>query len=161
MTSEVKLQVQELTETVELKYKTCRKDVNLTQDEACYHLDIKNVETLSRYENGRIIPPIGIVKKMAILYRNKYLVTWHLRYIYPEIAEYIPYPDEVNNIYEATLKFEFLAKAANNTMQIFKNYLQDGVFSEEEKLRLKECDAPEIKRVIDGLTAIVMYAEKI
>lgn len=161
MTPEVKLQVQELTETVKLKYKTCRENAGLTQNEACYHLDIDYVETLSRYENGHRPIPDKVIYDMARVYRNKRLVSWHLRRIHPELAEYIPYPDEVNNIYEAALNLEFSGDTVHETERQVKENLRDGALSEDEKIRFKEQEVPKIRRAIEELTAILMFAEKI
>jgi len=161
MTAKVKLQAQELTGTVKLKYKTCRENAGLTQNEACYHLGIENVETLSRYENGHVTPPDKIVKDMAMLYRNKKLVKWHMRRIHPELAEFIIYPDDVHNIHEATLQIEFHADSAYDTVSQFKEYLRDGKLCDDDVIQLKEKDVPAIKRIIEGLTAILMFVEKI
>ena len=161
MTSEVKSQTGKLTCTDKLKYQTCRENVGLTQSEACYHLDIKNVETLSRYENGHATPPDDVIYKMAILYRIKNIVTWHLRLIHPDLAEFIPYPDELHSEHEMALNLEFMADKTRELESVFKDYLRDGVLCDEEKAKLKDYDVPEIQRIIDGLTAIKMFAEKI
>ena len=161
MTSKVKLQEEKSTDAVKLKYKTCRENAGLTQNEACYHLGIENVETLSRYENGHSTPPDKVVKNMAMLYRNKKLVKWHMRRIHPLLAEYIPYPDDVENIHEATLQIEFHADSAYETLNQFKEYLRDGVLCDDDITQLKEKDIPAIRRIIEGLTAVLMFAEKI
>jgi len=92
-----------MTEYDKNMYKSCRETANLTQNEACYHLDIKDVLMLSRYENGHITPSDSLVKDMAKLYRDKNLVSWHLRRIHPDLCEYIPYPKSINSIFAPIL----------------------------------------------------------
>jgi hypothetical protein len=120
-----------------------------------------NVETLSRYENGHATPPDRIVADMAILYRNKKLITWHLRRVHPDLAESIPYPDDVHNIHEATLQMEFYADSACEITDQLKEYLRDGKLCEDDIIQLKEKDIPAIKRILDGLTAVLAFVEKI
>ena len=60
--------VKAIAESGNLTYKICRENANLTQNEAAYCLDIKDVSQLSRYENGHVLPPDRVVLKMASEY---------------------------------------------------------------------------------------------
>jgi len=160
MTQKVKPPAKELTEVGKLKYKICRENAGMTQNEACYHLGIENVETLSRYENGHNAPPDKIVASMAMLYRNKKLVKWHMRRIHPELADFIVYPDDVNNIHEMIWQIELNADSAYETMAQVKEYLRDGALCDDDITQLKEKDVPAMRRAIEGLTAVLMFMEK-
>lgn len=108
-----------------LKYKTCRELAGLTQEQAVYELDIEVVTTLSRYENGHLPVPDEIVHKMAMLYRNKDLITWHLRRRHPLFENYIPYLAEIHNDYEFALRSEFAANKLSETSESIKEYLKN------------------------------------
>lgn len=70
-------------------YAVCRKISKLTQEQAVPFLGIEDVSTLSRYEQLKTKPPKAVVEKMVTLYRNTYLMPYHIRQWYPEFAPYI------------------------------------------------------------------------
>lgn len=148
-----------MSENSKLYYKTCRENAGLTQEEACYHLCISETTTLSKYENGHLKVDSDLVAQMALLYRNRLLPIWHLRYTNPALAEYIPDPKELFNDSEFVLQFEFasdqITKISNKAKKFMKN---DGRLSGKEMMKLSK-QLPKMRGAINDFTGFVNYIE--
>lgn len=146
-----------MSESDKLYYKTCRENAGLTQEEACYHLCIAEATTLSKYENGHMKVDQAMVKQMALLYRNRLLPVWHLRYTNPDLAEFIPDPTELNNDSEFVLQCEFAADQIEIIHKKAKKYLRNDGKLDNEEIEKLEKKIPIIKRTIDELTGLINY----
>lgn len=75
--------------TDKLYYATCRKNARLTQEEAIYRLNIADTTTLSKYENGHVVPDQSIVAKMIQVYGVPSLAQWHVQHTNPDLAPWL------------------------------------------------------------------------
>lgn len=148
-----------MSESGDLCYKTSRKNAGLTQEEACYHLDIEDVRTLSKYENGKLKVNDLLLKRMTLLYRDKMLPLQHFKYLHPELAEFIPDPKELHGDGEHVLYFEFASDKLKAIKKKAKKYLSnDGKLDSEEIEKLME-EIPAIKSAINEATSFIGYIE--
>lgn len=146
-------------ENGELCYKTSRKNAGLTQEEACYHLDIEDVRTLSKYENGKLKVSDSLLRRMALLYRDKILPLQHVKYLHPELAEFIPEPKELHGDGEHVLYFEFASDKLKAIKKKAKKYLSDdGKLDSDEIKKLME-EIPAIKSAINEAASFIGYIE--
>ena len=148
-----------MTDTGKLMYQSCRENASLSQSEACYHLDIKDVSQLSRYENGRVTPPDAVVREMSILYKDKNLIIWHLRRIHPFLSDCIPYPASVTNINEALTKLAFSMDIIGEIYQSAKEFAKSPL-TEGEKAAFKETETEKAADLINKIAAYKMFLEQ-
>lgn len=146
-----------MTENTKLYYKTCRENAGLTQEEACFRLDISEPTTLSKYENGHLKPDQNLVDRMALLYRNARLPVWHLKHWNPALAKYIHEPKEMFSDGENVMQCEIAADELTEVYKKAKKYLKnDGVFDDEEIAKLFE-KIPKMERVLSDVSGFISY----
>ncbi len=71
-----------MADSTKLYYKTCRLQAGLTQEQAIVLLNIADVSTLSKYENGHLPVSPELAAAMVKVYRTPLLATWYVRYCY-------------------------------------------------------------------------------
>ena len=144
-----------LAEPGKLYYKACRENANMTQEQATEMLHIADVSTLSRYENGHIVPDQQLVAKMVMLYRVPNLAVWHVRRTNPALAEYLPEITELRTDGDTYMALDLSADALSG-------------FKEDMKRAFSEARAPGtaaslkpigagLKKVADDVLSIAAY----
>ena len=113
-------------------YKTSRISAGLTQEQAAELLHI-GVRQLSDYENGHVQVPGDVLTAMVREYNCAKLPAQHIRAILPELAEYYPDPEDIENPYEAKVKLGWLAEWAREEHDRLDGILQDDTLSRDER----------------------------
>lgn len=144
-------------ESAKLYYKTCRENAGLTQEEACAYLNIAEISTLSKYENGHLKVDQAMVKQMTLLYRNRLLPVWHLRYTNPDLAEFIPDPAELHNDSEFVLQCEFSMDEIESIYRESKDFLRDDGKLDQNEIAELEKKIPTLQGLANKITGLINY----
>jgi len=145
-------------ESGKLYYKTCRENAGLTQEVVCAYLNIE-VTTLSKYENGHLKVDQSTVREMALLYRNRLLPAWHLRYLNPALAEFIPDPAELQSDSEFVLQCDFSVEELEKVYNEAKDFLRnDGILDRDEIMELEK-QIPTLQELINKITGLINYVK--
>lgn len=157
MTNQVKMQEEKLTGTVKLMYKICRENAGLTQEQAVALLGIPEVATLSRYENGKTPVNQIMVASMVKVYRTPLLASWHVRYVNPDLAQYLPDIGKPITDGDTALQMELADDDITEVRAAFKTILRGGVTPEEsEELKIK---AKTLRGIANKILSAATYLE--
>lgn len=74
-------------------YFQCRKDLDLTREEACDLLETISTDRLERIENGRVTPTPSDIKELAEGYKSHHLMNYYCTHQCEIGKDYVP---EVN-----------------------------------------------------------------
>ena len=117
------------------RYKTSRDIAGFTQEHAAAKLNI-SVRRLSQFENGKT-PPDDIAAKMAEIYNDGKLISYHMRIAHPELAKYLPEPFEIKSIYQAIFELRKLGKAAQRAESQLEKLASATISDEEREKRFR------------------------
>lgn len=141
----------------ENRYKICRKNSGLTQEQATEFLHI-STRRLSDYENGEI-PPDDIVEIMAEIYKAPMLAWWHLKQ-HNKLGKFLP---EII-IPQTNGDIAFLAILAHDELSTailgIKKSMPNLSLEEENQEEFRECIRL-IRSANSKLFSVVAYAEQI
>ncbi len=140
-----------------LYYKTCRERAGLTQEQAAYFLNI-DVGTLSRYENGHLTVPIETVDTMVQIYKTPLLANWHVKYIAPALAKYLPELTEPLTDGDVSFQMELADDDLTETRAEVKAILRDGIITPEEAVILKDA-AKTLRQIANKVLSAATYLE--
>lgn len=147
-----------MSDNSKLYYKTCREQAGLTQEQAVVLLNIPEVATLSRYENGRATVPPDILASMVKVYRTPSLANWHFRYIAPGLEQCLPNVVELRTDGDMFLQIELAADSISDARMSVKATLRDGMISDEEAEMLR-ASALTLREAADKILSAAAYLE--
>lgn len=130
----------------------------MTQEQAIVLLNIADVGTLSKYENGHLPVSPELAAAMVKVYRTPLLAIWHLRYTNPELAQYIP---EITNPItdgDMALQMELADDDISEVRSAVKAILRNGVVTPEEAVQLK-VNARTLRAVANKILSAATYLE--
>jgi transcriptional regulator with XRE-family HTH domain len=116
------------------RYQTSRVNAGLTQEQAAALLHI-SVRTLSDYENSKI-PPDDIVAAMTKIYRDKKLISHYIREAHPALADDLPEPFDIENIYHAIFEYDMLIEEATKEVAELRATAANKNITAEERDKL-------------------------
>lgn len=132
-------------------YKTARKKAELTRDAAAEELHI-GTRTLDGYESIDGCPPDDVVRRMCILYNNKFLAYQHLKK--SPLGEFLPELFE-NNLQGATLN---VISSVNDVSSILNELVvicADGQINEQERDEWERAK-PRLLKAIGAFTSLLL-----
>ncbi|MCL2081862.1 MAG: helix-turn-helix transcriptional regulator [Oscillospiraceae bacterium] len=148
-----------MSKSIKLYYKTCREQAGLTQEQAIVLLNISNAETLSRYENGHTPVSQDLVASMVKVYRTPLLANWHVRYVNPDLAQYLPEIENPITDGDAAFQMEYVEDDIRIVREAVKAIFRDGVVTAEEAVRLK-VKASMLRGIANKALSAAIYLEK-
>lgn len=126
-----------MADNTKLYYKTCRLQAGLTQEQAIVLLNIADVGTLSKYENGHINVSPELVAAMVRVYRTPLLANWYVRYTNPQLANFLPELTEPVTDGDVSFQMELADDDITEVRAAIKAILRDGIITPEEAVALK------------------------
>lgn len=142
-----------------LYYKTCREQSGLSQEQAIVLLGIAEVATLSRYENGHTPVSQELVAAMVKVYRTPLLASWHVRYVNPDLAQYLPEVTKPITDGDTLLQMELSDDDITATRAAAKAILRDGYVSPPEAEELK-VNAVTLRNVANKILSAATYLDE-
>lgn len=146
-----------MADNTKLYYKTCREQAGLTQEQAAYFLHI-DVGTLSRYENGHLTVPADTVRTMVQIYRTPLLANWHIKYVNPELADYLPELTEPITDGDVSFQMELADDDITEVRAAIKAILRNGIITPEEAFTLK-IKAKTLREIANKILSAAAYLE--
>ena len=147
-----------MVKTINNIFKIARTEANLTQEVACFKLGIKEVGTLSRYENDVIIPSDEIVNKMVNHYHAKWLGYAYLQQ-YTKVGRDVLPPLTLEDLGLSVLKFQ---KEFTDIKKIQPDIIEiacDGIVGQDEAIRW-DGTMKEIKDLISASISLLLKKER-
>lgn len=132
-------------------YKTARKKAELTREAAAEELHI-GTRTLDTYESMDGHPPEDVVRRMCILYNDRFLAYRHIKK--SPLGEFLPELFE-NNLQGATLGVVNSVNSLNAIIVELVEICADGKINEQEK-EVWERSKPTIAKAIGALTELLL-----
>lgn len=132
-------------------YKTARKKAGLTREAAAEELHI-GTRTLDGYESIDGCPPDDTVRRMCILYNDRFLAYKHIKK--SPLGEFIPELFE-SNLQGATLKVVCGVNGLNSVLNELVEICADGQINEQEKA-VWEKSKPMLLKTIGALTELLL-----
>lgn len=148
-----------MTNGTKLYYKTCREQSGLTQEQAIVLLGIAEVATLSRYENGHSPVNQELVAAMVKVYRTPLLAHWHVRYVNPDLAQFLPEVTKPITDGDALLQMELSDDDVTEARAAVKTILRDGRVTPQEAEGLK-VSASTLRAVANKILSAATYLEE-
>jgi transcriptional regulator with XRE-family HTH domain len=142
----------------ENKYKICRENSGLTQEQAAEALHI-STRQLSDYENGKARVPDETVDAMARGYKTPILAWWHLKNN-PYLGKYLPDIMEPKTNGDMAFQVVLADGELHKAEKEIREIMLDGVISEDEREKYDGC-INTIKTVNGKLTSVIVYSEQI
>ncbi len=146
-----------MADSAKLYYKICREQAGLTQEQAAYFLHI-DVGTLSRYENGHLPVPAETVKTMVQIYRTPFLANWHIKYVTPALADYLPELSEPITDGDVSFQMELADDDITEVRTAVKAILHDGIVTPEDAVTLK-VTAITLREIANKILSAAAYLE--
>lgn len=115
-----------------LYYKTCRLHAGLTQEQAIVLLNIGDVGTLSKYENGHLPVSPELAAAMVKVYRTPLLATVCTATPIPRSPGYLPELTEPITDGDVSFQMELADDDITETRAAVKAILRDGIITPEE-----------------------------
>ena len=147
-----------MADNAKLYYKTCRLQAGLTQEQAIVLLNIADVSTLSKYENGHLPVSADLVAAMVKVYRTPLLATWHVRYTNPQLAGYLPELSEPITDGDVSFQMELADDDITEVRAAIKAVLRDGIITPEEAVTLK-VKAKTLREIANKILSAAAYLE--
>lgn len=141
-----------------LYYKTCRLHAGLTQEQAIVLLNIGDVGTLSKYENGHLPVSPELAAAMVKVYRTPLLATWYVRYTNPQLAGYLPELTEPITDGDVSFQMELADDDITETRAAVKAILRDGIITPEEAETLT-IKAKTLREIANKILSAATYLE--
>lgn len=141
-----------------IHYKTCREQAGLTQEQAIVLLGITEVATLSRYENGHALVSQKMVAAMVKVYRTPLLASWHVRYVNPDLAQYLPDVTKPITDGDTALQMELADDDISDVRAAVKAILRDGIVTPTEAEELK-VNAQTLRGIANKILSAATYLE--
>jgi transcriptional regulator with XRE-family HTH domain len=141
-----------------LYYKTCREQAGLTQEQAIVLLGISETATLSRYENGHSPVSQDLAAAMVKVYRTPLLANWHVRYVNPDLALYLPEVKEPITDGDTALQMELADDDITVARSAVKAILRDGTVTAREAEELK-INAAMLRGIANRILSAATYLE--
>ena len=157
MTDSVKLQEVNLADSAKLYYKTCRENASLTHEQAISLLNIAEVATLSKYENGHIVPDQQMVANMVMVYRVPSLAIWHIRHTNPALVHYLPEITELQTVGDVYLLGTRAIDNLCDNMEKIKSTVC-GNMTADEQSELKTISAG-LRKTVNMVTSLKTFID--
>ncbi len=141
-----------------LYYKTCRLQAGLTQEQAIVLLNIADVGTLSKYENGHLAVSPELAAAMVKVYRTPLLATWYVRYTNPQLVGYLPELTEPITDGDVSFQMELADDDITEVRAAIKAILRDGIITPEEAVTLK-VKAKTLREIANKILSAATYLE--
>ena len=141
-----------------LYYKTCREQAGLTQEQAIVLLNIADVSTLSKYENGHLKVDQDLAAAMVQVYRTPLLANWYVKYTNPKLAHYLPELSSPITDGDMALQMELADDDISEVRAEVKAILRDGIITPEEAEQLK-VKARTLRAVANKILSAATYLE--
>lgn len=147
-----------MADIAKLYYKTCRLQAGLTQEQAIVLLNIADVTTLSKYENGHLLVSPELAAAMVRVYRTPLLANWYVRYTNPQLAGYLPELTEPITDGDVSFQMELADDDITEVRAAIKAILRDGVITPEEVVTLK-VKAKTLREIANKILSAATYLE--
>lgn len=147
-----------MADNAKLYYKTCRLQAGLTQEQAIVLLNIADVGTLSKYENGHLPVSPELAAAMVKVYRTPLLANWYVRYTNPQLAGYLPELTEPITDGDVSFQMELADDDITEVRAVIKAILRDGIVTSEEKVQLNE-KVKTLRAVANKILSAATYLE--
>lgn len=141
-----------------LYFKTCREQAGLTQEQAIVLLNIADVSTLSKYENGHLPVSPELAAAMVKVYRTPLLANWYVRYTNPQLAGYLPELTEPITDGDVSFQMELADDDITETRAAVKAILRDGIITPEEAETLT-IKAKTLREIANKILSAATYLE--
>ncbi|MBQ8981142.1 MAG: helix-turn-helix transcriptional regulator [Eubacterium sp.] len=132
-------------------YKTARKKAELTREAAAEELHI-GTRTLDGYESMDGNPPDDVVRRMCILYNDRFLAYRHIKR--SPLGEFIPDLFE-SNLQGATLGVVSSVNGLNSILAEIVDICADGQINGQER-EVWEKNKPLLLKAIGALTELLL-----
>lgn len=147
-----------MADSTKLYYKTCREQAGLTQEQAIVLLNIADVSTLSKYENGHLPVSSELAAAMVKVYRTPLLANWYVRYTNPQLAGYLPELTEPITDGDVSFQMELADDDITETRAAVKAILRDGIITPEEAETLT-IKAKTLREIANKILSAATYLE--
>ncbi len=147
-----------MADNTKLYYKTCRLQAGLTQEQAIVLLNIADVSTLSKYENGHIPVSPDLAAAMVKVYRTPLLANWYVRYTNPQLAGYLPELSEPITDGDVSFQMELADDDITEARAVIKAVLRDGIITPGEAVTLKVA-ARTLREIANKVLSAATYLE--
>lgn len=147
-----------MADSTKLYYKTCREQAGLTQEQAIVLLNIADVSTLSKYENGHLPVSPELAAAMVKVYRTPLLANWYVRYTNPQLAGYLPELTEPITDGDVSFQMELADDDITETRAAVKAILRDGIITPEEAETLT-IKAKTLREIANKILSAATYLE--
>lgn len=147
-----------MADIAKLYYKTCREQAGLTQEQAIVLLNISDVSTLSKYENGHLPVSPELAAAMVKVYRTPLLANWYVRYTNPQLAGYLPELTEPITDGDVSFQMELADDDITETRAAVKAILRDGIITPEEAETLT-IKAKTLREIANKILSAATYLE--
>lgn len=147
-----------MADNAKLYYKTCRMQAGLTQEQAIVLLNIADVGTLSKYENGHLAVSPDLAAAMVKVYRTPLLANWYVRYTNPQLSGYLPELTEPITDGDVSFQMELADDDITEARTAIKAILRDGIITPEETADLK-ITAKALRKIADKILSAATYLE--
>lgn len=139
-------------------YFQCRKDLDLTRDEACDLLETISTDRLERIENGRVTPTPSDIKELAEGYKAHHLMNCYCTHQCEIGKDYVP-EVKIKELSQIVLETLNLLNQLETRKNKFIEISVDGKITEDEIRDFVEIKI-ELERISMAIDSLKLWTQK-
>lgn len=139
-------------------YFQCRKDLDLTREEACDLLETISTDRLERIENGRVTPTPSDIKELAEGYKAHHLMNYYCTHQCEIGKDYVP-EVKIKELSQIVLETLNLLNQLETRKNKFIEISVDGKITEDEIRDFVDIKI-ELERISMAIDSLKLWTQK-